>query len=186
MKTIAFIKALVCAFLSITGSTVLAQATVVPALNPLVDVRMCGFVPRDNLGHIKRSPAVLAAFQKLHPCPSTGLKSGACPGWSKDHPIPLACGGCDAVYNMAWVPNVAKSCSDWWCKDHYERQIYAADPPVPDSARCKNVVIPYTPVPPSPPSPPLPASASASAPASAPALILPIPVVNTPTLSVSN
>jgi hypothetical protein len=32
-------------------------------------------------------------FQREHPCPSTGLTSGACPGYWKDHIVPLACGG---------------------------------------------------------------------------------------------
>jgi hypothetical protein len=37
-----------------------------------------------------------------HPCPSTGLPSGACPGYRKDHVVPLACGGPDTVANLQW------------------------------------------------------------------------------------
>lgn len=49
-----------------------------------------------------RSSAVKAAFQRLHPCPSTGKKTGACPGWVKDHVVPLCKGGLDSPSNMQW------------------------------------------------------------------------------------
>lgn len=109
-------------------------------LDKLKDYRMCGVIVRDASGTIKRSSAVLTAYKKLHPCPSTGLtsSSAACPGWALNHVIPLACGGCDAVYNLAWMPDQIKSCSDPWCVDRYERKINAANPPVPDSAACVN------------------------------------------------
>jgi Dioxygenase len=35
----------------------------------------------------------------MHPCPATGLTRGPCPGCVKDHVVPLACGGPDAVSN---------------------------------------------------------------------------------------
>src|SRR5438270_10672246 len=47
-----------------------------------------------------RSREVTREFQREHPCPSTGLASGACPGFRKDHVVPLACGGPDAVSNL--------------------------------------------------------------------------------------
>ena len=49
-----------------------------------------------------RSHAVTAEFQRAHPCPSTGLPGGSCPGWRKDHIIALACGGADSPANMQW------------------------------------------------------------------------------------
>ena len=49
-----------------------------------------------------RSASVKREFQLTQPCPSTGLTSGACPGYVKDHIVPLACGGRDAVSNMQW------------------------------------------------------------------------------------
>jgi len=49
-----------------------------------------------------RSRAVLRAFQWEHPCPSTGLRTGACPGYIKDHVIALCDGGPDAVSNLQW------------------------------------------------------------------------------------
>lgn len=49
-----------------------------------------------------RSATVAAKFQRLHPCPVTHKKTGACPGWVKDHIIPLCAGGLDSVENMQW------------------------------------------------------------------------------------
>lgn len=92
------------------------------------DPRYCAFVPRDAKGEIKRSSAVIAKFRSLYPCPSTGLMTGPCPGWSADHTIPLAVGGCDAFWNMAWLPNVIKSSANPWAKDRWERRIYKVDP----------------------------------------------------------
>jgi hypothetical protein len=125
-------------FLLILFSLVGCQAQ---PINPLLETRYCGFVPRLANGDIKRRADVLTAFQKIHPCPSTGLTTGACPDWSKDHQIPLACSGCDSVSNLAWIPNIAKSCSKGYCKDRYERKIYATNPPIPDTDNCKNAII---------------------------------------------
>lgn len=50
----------------------------------------------------KRNPAVTRQFQRLHPCPSTGRKTGPCPGYVKDHVQPLCAGGPDRVDNMQW------------------------------------------------------------------------------------
>ena len=52
-------------------------------------------------GH--RSRAVVREFQELHPCPSTGRTIGACPGYVRDHVVPLACGGADTVENLQWA-----------------------------------------------------------------------------------
>jgi hypothetical protein len=49
-----------------------------------------------------RSREVTLEFQRLHPCPLTGRRWGACPGWIKDHIIALCDGGADAVENMQW------------------------------------------------------------------------------------
>lgn len=49
-----------------------------------------------------RSWRVLAEFQRSHPCPATGKTMGRCPGWIKDHIIPLCAGGGDVVENLAW------------------------------------------------------------------------------------
>ena len=52
--------------------------------------------------------------QSEHPCPSTGLATGPCPGYRKDHVIPLACGGPDAVSNMQWQTIAEARAKDRW------------------------------------------------------------------------
>ncbi|HTP27997.1 MAG TPA: HNH endonuclease signature motif containing protein [Anaeromyxobacteraceae bacterium] len=52
--------------------------------------------------HAKRDPAERRAFQRTHPCPSTGRTSGACPGYVVDHVQALKRGGADAPSNMQW------------------------------------------------------------------------------------
>lgn len=49
-----------------------------------------------------RSRTVPREFQRAHPCPSTGKTTGRCPGWIKDHVVPLCAGGADSVENMQW------------------------------------------------------------------------------------
>lgn len=96
-------------------------------LDPIVDYRYAGEVIRDADGKTSRSTKVINAFKKQWACPSTGLHKGACPGWAIDHVIPLACGGRDAVYNMAWLPDEGKSCAADYCKDRYERKVYGGN-----------------------------------------------------------
>ena len=50
----------------------------------------------------ERSREVAAQFQREHPCPSTGKRWGACPGYVRDHINPRCNGGPDAVSNMQW------------------------------------------------------------------------------------
>lgn len=97
------------------------------ALDPIVDYRYAGEVVRDADGSIHRSTKVINAFKKQWACPSTGLHKGPCPGWAIDHTIPLACGGKDAVFNMAWIPDEGKSCAADYCKDRYERKVYGGN-----------------------------------------------------------
>lgn len=49
-----------------------------------------------------RSREVTREFQREHPCPSTGKKYGPCPGYVKDHVVPLCKGGADATWNLQW------------------------------------------------------------------------------------
>ena len=76
---------------------------------------------------ITRSAAVLRAFQRQHPCPSTGKTTGACPGWIKDHIIPLClglgAGGIDSTANLQWQ-TIAESRR----KDKIERQMCHVSP----------------------------------------------------------
>lgn len=90
---------------------------------PLDETRYCGPPRRDAKGQIIRRADVLTAFKREHTCPVTGVSTGACPGWAIDHVIPLACGGCDAVSNLQWLPNGLKSVATIG-KDRFERKIY--------------------------------------------------------------
>lgn len=112
---------LACAVLAFVPAPAAAQ------LDPLVEIRYCGPPKRDAAGRIIRSHAVLKAFQVAHPCPVNGSRdvNTACPDWAIDHVLPLANGGCDAVWNAQWLPVSIKSCADPHCKDRFERKIYA-------------------------------------------------------------
>lgn len=105
----------------------------------LQETRYCGSPVRNADGSIKRSALVLRAFQRLHPCPATGSTEGSCPGWSLNHVIPLACGGCDAVSNLDWMPNEIKTCREPWCRDRWERKVY--DGNYADTDACTNTVV---------------------------------------------
>ncbi len=63
----------------------------------------CDTCSRDNFGHIKRSSSAKTEFQREHPCPATGKRRGACPGYDIDHMTPLWCGGLDTPENMQWL-----------------------------------------------------------------------------------
>jgi hypothetical protein len=76
------------------------------------DYKYCGQPKRDANGVIVRSTAAKAAFRAEVACPSTGLFTGACPGWSIDHTWPLASCGCDSITNMAWLKNTIKTFLD--------------------------------------------------------------------------
>ena len=127
-------------------------------------------VQRNSKGEIVRSSAVLSAFQKIHPCPSTNLTTGDCPHYSMNHVMPLACGGRDEVSNLIWIrfefktgyailPKGADGKSRTaplgyinengvfvdmhkYATDRIERKISALNPPIPDTNACVNVLIP--------------------------------------------
>ena len=61
-----------------------------------------------------RSLEVKHELQREHPCPSTGRPTGACPGYVKDHIVPLACGGPDAVSNLQWQTVAEAKAKDKW------------------------------------------------------------------------
>lgn len=53
-------------------------------------------------GAAPRSAAARLEFKRHNPCPSTGERRGACPGYIIDHITPLCAGGADAPSNMQW------------------------------------------------------------------------------------
>ncbi len=52
---------------------------------------------------IARHRAPLIAFQHVHPCPSTNRTTGPCPGYQKDHRVPLCFSGADEIWNLQWL-----------------------------------------------------------------------------------
>ena len=96
------------------------QPTSVLPIAPLQEQRYCGPPKRNAAGEIIRRADVLKAFRQVHVCPATGITRHACPGWAIDHVVPLACGGCDAVSNLQWLPYELKIHG----KDRFEREIY--------------------------------------------------------------
>ena len=64
---------------------------------------MALLAPTLHAQEIRRSAAEIAAFKRHNPCPSTGQRRGACPGFQVDHTIPLCAGGLDHRSNMAWL-----------------------------------------------------------------------------------
>lgn len=51
---------------------------------------------------LPRSLSEVRAFRRGHRCPSTGKRSGACPGYQVDHVVPLCAGGADHPGDMQW------------------------------------------------------------------------------------
>jgi len=67
--------------------------------------------------HPPRSASARAAFKRSNPCPATGKRYGACPGYVIDHVIPLCACGLDAPQNMQW-----QTTKDSYIKDAEERR----------------------------------------------------------------
>ncbi|WP_157900109.1 hypothetical protein [Rhodoferax koreensis] len=53
------------------------------------------------------SEAQMSAFQKYTTCPSTGRRSGACPGYRIAWKVPPCAGGQDRWTNLVWLTEVA-------------------------------------------------------------------------------
>lgn len=77
--------------------------------------------PPDNAPRTARSASARADFVRASPCPSTGERRGACPGWVVDHVVPLCAGGADHPRNMQW-----QTVADARKKDIEERKRCAA------------------------------------------------------------
>jgi hypothetical protein len=93
----------------------------------LIVVAMLLFFLTEAATPAERSAAARAAFKREQPCPSTGLRRGACPGWVIDHIQPLCAGGADRVSNMQW-----QTVADAKAKDRWERELCRRVQPVYD------------------------------------------------------
>jgi hypothetical protein len=51
-------------------------------------------------------------LERQQPRPSTGRRSGSCPGYVIDHVKALECGGADAPANMQWQATAAARAKD--------------------------------------------------------------------------
>jgi hypothetical protein len=69
---------------------------------------------RSRVHRTKRDPAQRHKFVHRHPCPSTGRRSGACPGYVVDHIKPLKSGGADRPSNMQWQTVAEAKAKDRW------------------------------------------------------------------------
>lgn len=67
---------------------------------------------------VRRDQAERGAFKRANPCPSTGQRRGACPGYVIDHVKPLCAGGPDQRDNMQW-----QTVADGLEKDKWERRL---------------------------------------------------------------
>jgi hypothetical protein len=88
-----------------------------PVLRPLtlLDALVIGILAVCTTGASEcRSLAVKHEFQRQHPCPLTGQTTGRCPGYIKDHFVPLACGGPDSVANTQWQTTAEAKAKDKW------------------------------------------------------------------------
>ena len=74
--------------------------------------RHSGHSSKNSHGKTARSMKAKDDFKHSHPCPSTGRKSGACPGYVIDHVQPLKRGGADAPGNMQWQTTAAAKAKD--------------------------------------------------------------------------
>ena len=81
----------------------------------------CVVLPISALAKEHRSASVKREFQLTHPCPSTGRTTGACPGYVRDHIVPLACGGRDAISNLQWQTAQAAKAKDRWERNSRSR-----------------------------------------------------------------
>jgi hypothetical protein len=69
-------------------------------------------VQRNRHGRIARSEHAKRAFERQHPCPSTGRSPGRCPGYVIDHVRALKRGGPDDPSNMQWQTTEAAKAKD--------------------------------------------------------------------------
>lgn len=120
MKNVLRVFAVCGAILSLAACAPSSPQSATPASAPEPAVASVALIPidkipRDARGRIKRSAAVIAAFQRRVPCPNlearadpatAGGTKGSCPGFEIDHIIALCRGGPDTIENLQWLWDV--------------------------------------------------------------------------------
>lgn len=84
---------------------------------PQTAINYAPVIERDADGRIKRSEKAKHDFKAANPCPATGKRAGACPGYVIDHIQALACGGADSPANMQWQSVAEGKAKDTWERD---------------------------------------------------------------------
>ena len=88
---------------------------------------MC-IINRTSDGKIARSKWAVALFKRQHPCPSTGLTRGRCPGYVADHARALCKCGADKPSNLRWQTiKAAKAKDRWECKPGWQDKLAACE-----------------------------------------------------------
>lgn len=64
--------------------------------------------PRPHKAQRRRQKRI----QEVNPCPATGSRSGACPGYIIDHVVQFNRGGANAPGNMQWQTKDAAKAKD--------------------------------------------------------------------------
>src|SRR5205823_3973818 len=85
------------------------------------------------LAKAERSREVTREFQHLHPCPSTGKRTGTCPGYVKDHVVPLCAEGADTVANIQWQTIAEAKEKDRWERETCRAALHGQKSPVPST-----------------------------------------------------
>lgn len=80
----------------------------------LVALALAGLLATGAEARIHRDHKPVAEFQRQNPCPSTGKRRGACPGYVVDHVIALACGGQNHPSNLQWQTIAEGKAKDKW------------------------------------------------------------------------
>ena len=77
-------------------------------------------LPAPADARVARNAGVMRRFSETVPCPATGQVRRSCPGYTRDHFIPLCAGGDDAFENI-WFEDMGRA----EIKDRFEDRLCA-------------------------------------------------------------
>ena len=85
-------------------------------------------INRTSDGKIARSKWAVTLFKRQHPCPTTGLSKGLCPGYVVDHAQALCKCGADRPINLRWqTAKDARLKDRWECKPGWQDKLAACE-----------------------------------------------------------